>query len=76
MEQEADSYFYDRAEAELEAAQNAEHPAAVRAHYLLAGHYLDRFYGPPEGEARATEAAQHPSADAVLGSARRGEARG
>lgn len=48
MKQEPDSYFYDRAEAELEAAQNADHPAAVRAHYLLAGHYLDRFYGPEE----------------------------
>ncbi|MGK6356262.1 hypothetical protein ACMGDH_13690 [Sphingomonas sp. DT-207] len=53
-----DNYFYDRAEAELEAAQNADHPAAVRAHYLLAGHYLDRFYGPPEDEEPAAEAAE------------------
>jgi hypothetical protein len=50
MKQEPDTYFYDRAEAELELAQSAEHPAAVRAHYLLAGHYLDRFYGEPEDE--------------------------
>lgn len=57
MKQEPDSYFYDRAEAELEAAQNADHPAAVRAHYLLAGHYLDRFYGPEE-EAPRVEAAE------------------
>lgn len=45
MEDE-NAYFYERAEAELELAQKAEHPAAVRAHYLLAGHYLDRVYGP------------------------------
>lgn len=57
MKQEPDSYFYDRAEAELEAAQNADHPAAVRAHYLLAGHYLDRFYGPEE-QAPRVEAAE------------------
>lgn len=55
MENEPDSYFYDRAEAELELAQNSDHPAAVRAHYLLAGHYLDRFYGPPEDQAQAAE---------------------
>jgi hypothetical protein len=34
-------YFRKRAEAELEAAQTAEHANAVRAHYLLAGYYLD-----------------------------------
>jgi len=39
------SYFEKRAEAELECAQQAEHPAAARAHYLLAGFYLDRIYG-------------------------------
>ena len=43
-----DSYFYDRAEQELEFAQGATHPAAVKAHYLLAGYYLDQFYGPAE----------------------------
>lgn len=43
-------YFYERAEAELDRAQRAEHPEAVKAHYLLAGYYLDRVYGgtPPE----------------------------
>lgn len=56
MQQEPDTYFYDRAEAELELAQSAEHPAAVRAHYLLAGHYLDRFYGEPGDEASAETA--------------------
>jgi hypothetical protein len=35
-------YFLDRAEAELTLAGAAEHPAAARAHYHLAGHYLDR----------------------------------
>lgn len=38
-------YFLDRAEAELEWAQRSTHAAAVRAHYLLAGYYLDRVYG-------------------------------
>jgi len=39
------TYLYARAEEELELAQQAEHPAAVKAHYLLAGHYLDGVYG-------------------------------
>lgn len=38
------AYFYRRAEAELEMAQAAEHPAAVKAHYLLATHYLDNLH--------------------------------
>lgn len=37
-------YFEKRAEAELSLAQAAAHPAAVRAHYLMAGFYLDRLY--------------------------------
>lgn len=41
MSEEDAAYFYRRAEAELEMAQTAEHPAAVKAHYLLASHYLD-----------------------------------
>lgn len=36
------NYFYDRAETELELAQRATHPLAVRAHYIIANHYLDR----------------------------------
>jgi hypothetical protein len=44
-----DSYFYDRAEQELEFAQSANHPSAVKAHYILAGYYLDRFYGTEAG---------------------------
>ncbi len=37
-----ESYFYQRAETELEMAQRATHPLAVRAHYIIANHYLDR----------------------------------
>ena len=40
-----DAYWEDRAEAELALAQEAAHPAAVRAHFLLAGLYLDRLHG-------------------------------
>jgi hypothetical protein len=39
-------YFYVRAETELTRAQRAEHPAAMRAHYILAGFYLDLVYPP------------------------------
>lgn len=41
----SDDYYYQRAETELERAQRADHPAAVRAHYIMAGHYLDLTYG-------------------------------
>lgn len=41
------AYFQTRAEAELELAQRASHPKAVRAHYLLAELYLDKVYGQP-----------------------------
>lgn len=51
-------YLETRAEAELSLAQSAAHPAVVRAHYILAGFYLDRLYnggaagdpGAPPGE--------------------------
>lgn len=46
-------YYYRRAETELEQAQRATLPAAVKAHYTLAGHYLDRVYG-------GTDAANDP----------------
>lgn len=48
MTQDDTAYFLRRAEAELDSAQAAPHPAAVRAHYLLAGMYLDRVYGPDQ----------------------------
>ncbi|GAA0656955.1 hypothetical protein FHT00_002349 [Sphingomonas insulae] len=44
-------YFYERAETELELAQRATHPLAVRAHYIIANHYLDRCYGGDPAEA-------------------------
>ena len=50
MEHDQDSYFLQRAEDELELARKSEHPEVVRAHYLLAGLYLDRVYGPDEAE--------------------------
>ncbi|WCT72654.1 hypothetical protein PQ455_13560 [Sphingomonas naphthae] len=39
------AYYYERAEAELRLAQQATEPAVVKAHYQLAGYYLDRVYG-------------------------------
>ncbi len=41
-----DTYYYDRAEAELGMAQKATKPEAVRAHYEMANRYLDLFYNP------------------------------
>ena len=41
-------YYYHRAEAALEMAQRSAIPAAVNAHYVLAGHYLDKAYAPGE----------------------------
>lgn len=46
MSEDERDYFRQRAEIEIEAAQIAEHPDAVRAHYLLAGYYLDLAYNP------------------------------
>ncbi len=48
-------YLEQRAEAELSLAQAATHPAAVRAHYLLAGFYLDRIYGQDNEKLFASE---------------------
>ncbi|ONF96657.1 hypothetical protein [Sphingomonas jeddahensis] len=41
-------YYYQRAESELEMAQRAEVPEAVKAHYTLAGYYLDKVYNDGE----------------------------
>lgn len=49
------SYFYRRAEAEIRMAQKATAPQAVRAHYHLAGRYLDRAYGDGSGKAATSE---------------------
>ena len=37
-------YLYRRAEQELELAQAATIPAVVKAHYLLADHYLEALH--------------------------------
>ena len=42
-------YLQKRAAAELECAQNALHPSAVRAHYELLGYYLNRLYSEQPG---------------------------
>lgn len=47
------AYFQRRAEAELELAQVAEHPAAVKAHYMIANHYLDELHELGPGEVAA-----------------------
>lgn len=57
-------YFQQRAEAELELAQRAEHANAVRAHYVMAGHYLDLVHN---DEAQAALSAQRESGRAVSG---------
>ncbi len=41
-----------RAEAQLELARNAKDPRAVKVHYELANHYLDRLYGEADEAAR------------------------
>jgi hypothetical protein len=43
-DQHGKACFEQRSEAELSLAQSAGHPAVVRAHYLMAGLYLDRIY--------------------------------
>ena len=40
-------YFLERAEAELDLANEATHERAARAHYFLAGFYLDRAHAIP-----------------------------
>jgi hypothetical protein len=40
-------YFQHRAEQEIALAQVSAHPQAVRAHYLLAGLYLDLVHSSP-----------------------------
>jgi hypothetical protein len=51
-------YYEWRAEAELSLAQSALHPAAVRSHYIMAGHYLDRIYGQDNEAAVPVEESQ------------------
>jgi hypothetical protein len=52
MKQSLDrAYLERRAEDELDLAQRADHPAAVKAHYDLLGLYLDQLY--PQGGERS-----------------------
>jgi len=44
------NYLEHRATAELELAQRATHPAAVKAHYVMAAAYLARLYPEPDGD--------------------------
>ncbi len=46
MTSEQVAYLESRAEQEIEAAQASSDPRAVRAHYLLAGYYLDLIHNP------------------------------
>ena len=46
MSEEERDYFRERAEAEIKAAQAAGHPEAAKAHYVLAGYYLDLGHNP------------------------------
>ena len=54
---EDSDYFERRAETELALAQAADHPNAVRAHYVMAGRYLDRLYA--QDNDRAAPADRH-----------------
>jgi hypothetical protein len=46
----ADSCYYElRAEQEIARALGSDDPRVSRAHYLLAGMYLDRLHGPQGG---------------------------
>ena len=76
MREQDKLYFEARAEAELALAQAASHPAVVRAHYLLAGFYLDRVYGQDNQTSSAAEeifgasrAASRANSDAKPGAA-------
>lgn len=53
------TYFLERAEAQLELAQQSGHPNAVAAHYHLAELYLDRVYGDAAEEDAVTESAEN-----------------
>jgi hypothetical protein len=50
MQHDDRHYYEGRAEEELEQAQQSSNPKAVRAHYQLAGLYLDKVFGQPPAE--------------------------
>lgn len=45
MDQAEKNYLLERAEAELDLANEARHRNVAYAHYHLAAYYLDRVYG-------------------------------
>lgn len=57
MRSEERDYYERRAEQEIEAARRSTDPAAVRAHYLLAGYYLDLVHNPEAPMAEAVPVA-------------------
>lgn len=57
-------YFQKRAEDELARAQASDHPGVVRAHYIMAGFYLDLAHnGLPPGSGETSAADQDCQAD-------------
>jgi hypothetical protein len=56
-------YYYQRAEAELTIAQAATHPAALRAHFLLAERYIELAYS---DETASTESPTQAAAGSDL----------
>lgn len=52
-EERDEPWYIQRAEQALELAQRAEHPAVVRAHYLMAESYLERANDPEDGPSSA-----------------------
>lgn len=52
-------YYQERAEQEIQLAQRAEHPRAVRAHYEIAGFYLDLVHNSPGAPPRPRNALQN-----------------
>ncbi len=56
MEADEDlAYFEKRAEIEIDLAQKAGHLNAVRAHYMMAGFYLDKVYREPDGSTATSQ---------------------
>ena len=62
-------YYLARAEAELVLARSASHPAAMRAHYHLAGHYLDKAHSAPAGTVNRTTPEMSPAPMMIQASA-------
>jgi hypothetical protein len=52
MTQDEIHYYQERAEQELALAQQASHPQAARAHFVIAGEYLDRVHSSPFAPAK------------------------